>query len=48
MVAFTNLTFGNMAIKSFLCSSEGFISVMARQLDSPMENLVKATAHLFR
>lgn len=48
VVALTNLTFGNAAIKSFLCSSPGFVPVMVQQLGSPFENLRKATAHLFR
>ncbi|TRY69315.1 hypothetical protein TCAL_09734, partial [Tigriopus californicus] len=48
VVALTNLTFGNASIKSFLCSSPGFVPVMVQQLGSPFENLRKATAHLFR
>ena len=49
VVALTNLTFGNASIKSFLCSFNGFIPVMVRQLESPTsDNLRKATAHLFR
>ncbi len=48
VVALTNLTFGNERIKSFLCASEGFIPVMLCNLQSPFENLRKATAHLFR
>jgi hypothetical protein len=47
-VALTNLTFGNAAIKSFLCSFTGFIPIMVGQLESPFETLRKATAHLFR
>ena len=48
VVALTNLTFGNTAIKSFLCSFDGFVPVMVKQLESPVEPLLKATAHLFR
>jgi len=48
VVALTNLTFGNANIKSFLCSFPGFVPIMVGQLQSPWENLRKATAHLFR
>ena len=49
MVALTNLTFGNARIKSFLCSFSGFVPIMVAQLAScSSENLLKATAHLFR
>ena len=48
VVALTNLTFGNASIKTFLCSFPGFVPIMVGQLQSPWENLRKATAHLFR
>ena len=50
VVALTNLTFGNQNIKSFLCSSAGFVPAMVRQLGdaSSPDGLRKATAHLFR
>ena len=49
VVALTNLTFGNARIKSFLCSFSGFVPIMVAQLAScSSENLLKATAHLFR
>ena len=47
-MALTNLTFGNASIKTFLCSFPGFVPIMVGQLQSPWENLRKATAHLFR
>ena len=50
VVTLTNLTFGSPNIKSFLCSSAGFVPAMVRQLTdaSPHDGLRKATAHLFR
>ena len=50
VVALTNLTFGNAYIKSFLCSSAGFVPAMVEQLGaaSSSDGLRKATAHLFR
>ena len=49
VVALTNLTFGKVTVKSFLCAFPGFIPIMVAQLSSsPTESLLKATAHLFR
>jgi hypothetical protein len=48
VVALTNLTFGNATIKSFLCHMPNFVSLMVGHLRTPLENLQKATAHLFR
>ena len=73
VVALTNMTFGKANIKSFLCTSPDFITLMVKQLQchsevnhelpsrlhryslqqnvtpsSAIENLRKATAHLFR
>ena len=48
VVALTNLTFGNSSIKSYLCTLPTFVHIMVDQLESPIENLRKATSHLFR
>ena len=48
MVALTNLTFGNSSIKSYLCTLPTFIGIMVDNLESPVDNLRKATSHLFR
>ena len=50
VIALTNLTFGNQSIKSYLCSSAGFVPAMVQQLGdaSSPDALRKATAHLFR
>ena len=47
-MALTNLTFGNSSIKSYLCTLPTFIATMADQMESPSENVRKATSHLFR
>ena len=47
-MALTNLTFGSSSTKSYLCTLPTFIAIMADQLESPSENVRKATSHLFR
>ena len=48
VVALTNLTFGNTNIKSYLCTLPSFIACMVDNLEAPVDNLSKATSHLFR
>ena len=48
VVALTNLTFGKVTVKSFLCSFPGFIPIMVAQLSSsPTDSLLKVRFGLF-